>query len=174
MNKLAFAVGLVAVVLYLLGYLQKKRKSIILLNATSRLLYIIQYILLSAFEGAVLDVAGIISSFLAQKKDAAFVKKHLKVFIIGVNLLIVAMGLTLYKNVYSVLPIIGVVLHTSAFWIDDEKWIRRVSLLGCPFWLAYNFVSGAYGSCIGDLLSIVSLGIAMLRYDVLHREKCEN
>jgi hypothetical protein len=126
--------------------------------------------LLSAFEGAVLDIAGIISSVLAQKKDKAFIRKHLKIFVVGVNIIIVAMGLTLYQNVYSLLPIIGVVLHTSAFWIDDEKIIRRVSLLGSPFWLVYNFVSGAYGSCIGDILSMVSLSISMVRYDSLNNQ----
>ena len=171
MEKIAFVVGIVAVILYLLSYQQKKRNMIILFNATSRLLYIIQYILLFAFEGAVLDVAGIISSFLAQKKDSPFIKKHLKAFIIGVNLLIVAMGLSLYKNVYSLLLIIGVIFHTAALWIDDEKRIRQVSLLGSPFWFVYNFVSGAYGSFIGDLLSIISIVIAMLRYDVLLKRK---
>ncbi|MBQ7040296.1 MAG: YgjV family protein [Clostridia bacterium] len=164
MKSLAFCVGLAAVTLYLLGYLQKKRTNIIVLNATSRVLYIIQYILLSAFEGAVLDVAGVVSSFLAQKKDTPLIKKRFKVFI-GSNILIVAMGLLLYKNIFSILPIIGVVLHTSAFWIDDEKIIRRVSLLGCPFWFVYNFVSEAYGSCIGDFLSMVSIAISMYRYD---------
>lgn len=165
MNKLAFAVGVVAVTLYFLGYLQRKRASIILFNATSRIMYIIQYILLSAFEGAVLDVAGIISSLLAQQKDRQPIKKHRKLFVIAVNLLIVALGLTLYQNIFSLLPIIGVLLHTGAFWTDDEKTIRRISLLGSPFWLVYNIVSGAYGSCIGDVLSMISLGVSMYRYD---------
>lgn len=169
MNYIAFAVGLAAVTLFLLSYLQKKRSNIIILNATSRVLYIIQYILLSAFEGAVLDMAGVVSSFLAQKKSAPFVKKHLKIFFIVSNLLIVAMGLMLYKNIFSLLPIIGVVLHTSAFWIDNEKQIRRVSLIGSPFWLLYNFVSGAYGSCIGDILSMVSILTSMYRYDFKKR-----
>ena len=121
--------------------------------------------LLSAFEGAVLDIAGIISSVLAQKKDSGFIKRHIKIFFVVVNLVIIAMGLSLYKNLYSLLPIIGVLFHTSAFWIDDEKIIRRVSLIGCPFWLIYNCVSGAYGSCVGDVLSIMSLVISIVRYD---------
>lgn len=165
MSYIAFFVGITAIIIYLLGYQQKTRKKIIVFNATSRALYILQYILLSAFEGAVLDVAGIISSVLAQKKDTPLIKKHLKLFIISVNVLIVLLGLTTYKNIYSILPIIGVLLHTSAFWITDEKRIRQVSLLGCPFWLIYNFVCGAYGSCIGDVLSIVSLITAMYRFD---------
>ena len=166
MNYVAFIVGITAVVIYLLGYQQKTRKRIIILNATSRALYILQYLLLGAFEGAVLDIAGIISSVLAQKKDKPFVKKHLKIYIIGVNLLIVVMGLLTYKNVFSLLPIGGVLLHTSAFWITDEKRIRQVSLLGCPFWLVYNLISRAYGSVIGDALSILSLVIAIFRYDI--------
>lgn len=166
MKYIAFIVGIAAVTLYLLGYQQKKRKSIIVFNVTSRALYILQYLLLGAYEGAMLDMAGIISSVLARKKDRPFVKKHLKWFIVGVNLFIVAMGLVTYKNPYSLLPIGGVLLHTSAFWITDEKKIRWVSLLGCPFWLAYNLISGAYGSCIGDILSILSLLIAIFRYDI--------
>ena len=171
MTKIAFIVGIFAVCLYLLGYLQKKRKSIIILNLSSRLLYIVQYILLGAFEGALLDVCGSASSVLAQNKDRGIIKKHLIPFFIGVNLAIVAIGLSLYVDVFSLFPIIGVLFHTSAFWINDEKWIRRVSLLGCPFWLIYNFASEAYGSCIGDVLSMVSIGIAMIRYDVLPKFK---
>ena len=56
-------------------------------------------------------------------------------------------------------------LKTQIRFIDDEKIIRRVSLIGCPFWLIYNCVSGAYGSCVGDVLSIMSLVISMVRYD---------
>ncbi len=166
MKTVAFFVGLLAVTLYFVGYLQKNRSSIIIINTTSRLLYIIQYILLGAFEGAVLDIAGIVSSLLAKKKDSSFVKKHFKITIIFVNVFIIVMGLFLYEDIFSLLPILGVLLHTGAFWMDNEKRIRQVSFLGSPFWLVYNFVSGAYGSCIGDVLSMISIAISMIRYDI--------
>ena len=165
MNNLAFVVGIIAVAVFLLGYLQKKRNRIILFNVTSRILYIIQYIMLGAFEGAVLDVAGTVSSCVAQKKNTAVVKKYIKLFFLITNIFVIAMGVVVYENMYSILPVIGVLLHTGAFWIDDEKRIRQISILGCPFWLVYNFISGAYGSCIGDILSIISIGTAMFRYD---------
>lgn len=165
MKTVAFFVGLAAVALYLLGYLQKRRKSIMVFNVTSRGLYILQYILLGAYEGAVLDIAGILSSLLAGKKQNAFIQKHIKLVFICVNILILIMGLTVYKDLYSLLPIAGVLLHTGAFWINDEKRIRQISLAGCPCWFIYNFVSGAYGSCIGDVLSAVSIVISMVRYD---------
>ncbi len=34
-----------------------------------------------------------------------------------------------------------------------------------------DFVSGAYGSCIGDIISIVSLEVSMVRYDILPEVK---
>ena len=171
MRELAFIIGIAAVVLYLIGYLQKKRKGIILFNLSSRILYVIQYILLGAFEGAALDVCGSLSSVMAGAKEKPFIRKHKIWFFIGVNLTIIAIGLSLYVNVYSILPIIGVLCHTGAFWMDDERWIRIVSLAGCPFWLIYNLVSGAYGSCIGDVLSILSILFAIARYDVIHAVK---
>ena len=166
MQTLSLIIGLTAVAFYFLGYPQKKRENIIALNVTSRLLYILQYILLGAFEGAALDIAGAISSVLAGKKNSGFVKKHTKLIFSAINIIIIAVGLCLYKNVFSLLPIAGVLLHTVAFWIDDEKIIRIVSMAGSPFWLVYNFVSRAYGSCVGDLLSMVSIGISMYRYDI--------
>ena len=54
------AVGILAVATFLWSYQQKKRKNIILLNAISRGLYILQYLLLGAFSGAVLDILGAI------------------------------------------------------------------------------------------------------------------
>lgn len=170
MNILAFIVGFTAVIFFLLSYQQRKRQNIIIFNATSRILYIIQYILLSAYEGAALDLAGIVSSLLAQKKNKPFIKKHTKLLVVCVNLVIIIIGLLLYKNIFSLLPIFGILLHTSAFWLDDEKRIRQVSFLGSPFWFVYNFVSGAYGSCIGDFLSMVSIAIAMVRYDFKPRK----
>ena len=166
MILLAQIIGVFAVITFLLSYQQKKRKNIIVWNATSRILYILQYLMLGAFEGVVLDILGTVSSVAAQKKDSKIIKKNLIFFIIGINLLILTAGLFLYENIFSLFPIVGVILHTSAFWITEEKIIRRVSFIGSPFWLVYNLASLAYGSAIGDILSMISIGTAIYRYDI--------
>ena len=166
-------IGLLAVATFLLSYQQKKRANIILLNVVSRCLYILQYLLLGAFAGAVLDILGAVSSVVAGRKHKGFVKNHTKATIIVMNLCIIAAGTAIAlwnKSWIDVFSLLGVLLHTSAFWISDEKIIRRVSLLGSPFWFVYNFLSRAYGSAVGDLLTMGSIVIAMYR----HREKKEN
>ena len=160
-------IGLLAVATFLLSYQQKKRTNIIILNTLSRCLYILQYVLLGAFSGAVLDVFGAVSSAVAGRKHTGFIQRHGKVILIFINLCIIVAGSLLawlHQSWLDLLPIAGVLLHTSAFWINNEKTIRRVSLLGSPFWFVYNFSSQAYGSAIGDVLSMCSIFIAMIRY----------
>lgn len=160
-------IGIAAVATFLLSYQQKQRKNIIICNAVSRCLYIIQYLLLGAISGAVLDVLGAISSVVASKKDNAFIQKHLKAIFITTNALLIAAGVTIAvinRSLLDILPLIGVLLHTGAFWLSDERIIRRVSLAGSPFWLVYNTASRAYGSALGDILTMVSIVIAMIKF----------
>ena len=159
--------GLLAVATFLLSYQQKKRRSIIITNVISRSLYILQYLLLGAFSGAVLDVLGMMSSLIAERKHLSFVKKYLKALFLLINIIIIIAGgmiAIVNKSLLDVFPIIGVLLHTNAFWISDEKIIRRISLLGSPFWFVYNLLSRAYGSAIGDILTMVSIIVAMIKY----------
>ena len=127
--------------------------------------------MLGAFSGAVLDVLGAISSLVASKKSVGFVKRYAKAIVILLDASMVVAGILLYENIFSILPVLGVLFHTTAFWIDDERIIRIVSLIGSPFWLVYNFVSRAYGSAVGDALTIGSIIIAMIRYRSKPNEK---
>lgn len=164
-------VGILAVATYLLSYQLKKRKHIIAVNATSSFLYVLQYILLGALEGAAIDVLSAVGAVTANNKDKKFIAKHIKIIIILLNLLFLTAGLSLYKNVFSLFPIVGAILQMSAFWITSEKRIRQVSFLGTPFWLAYNIACQAYGSAIGSVLCMVSIGSAIYRYDIYPQRK---
>ena len=163
-------IGLLAVATFLLSYQQKKRKYIILLNVISRCLYILQYLLLGAFAGAVLDILGALASVVAGKKHTGFIKKHLLLTILLMDGLIIGAGITIAlinKSWLDLFSLVGVLLHTGAFWMNSEKIIRRISLAGSPFWFVYNLLSRAYGSALGDLLTMASILLAMYR----HREK---
>lgn len=167
MNVLATVVGLLAVCIFLLSFQQKTRGRIIAFNATSRALYILQYILLGAFSGAVLDVLGIIASLLAGLKNDPRMKRYMKLLIPLLYAVFIFAGVITYTRFLDLFALAGVMLHTGAFFLDDERKIRILSLVGSPFWLVYNLTSLAFGSAIGDLLSICSIGIAIFRYDFI-------
>ncbi len=155
------AVGILAVATFLFSYQLKRKRDIIICNTVSRCLYIIQYVLLGALSGAVLDVLGVFASVLAERSRTGFISRHRRATLIVTDIAIIAVGLLLYESPFSLLPIVGVLLHTGAFWLSNERAVRRLSLLGSPFWLVYNLHSRAYGSAIGDILTMISIVIAM-------------
>ena len=170
-------IGITGTVLYILCFQLKHRIGIILMNATSRLLFVIQYCLLGAFSGAILDILGITAAFVATKKDKSFFKKHaLLIFLLTVAVIVAggalsivlalkaAEKITAWIVILNLLPTLGVLLHSSAFFLTEERRIRILSLVGSPFWFVYNTASKAYGSSVGDVLSMASIISAMIRY----------
>lgn len=164
-------VGILAVATYLLSYQLEKRKHIIFVNATSSFLYVLQYILLGALEGAAIDVLSAVGAIIAHNKDKKCIAKYMTIIIILLNLLFLTTGLALYKNIFSLFPIVGAIVQASAFWMTSEKRIRQVSFLGVPFWLIYNLTCQAYGSALGSVLCMISIGSAIYRYDIYPNRK---
>ena len=170
METAALIVGLAAVFFFILSYQFPKRRAIIACNVVSRVLYILQYLLLLAFEGAAMDISAIPSSLLAARKHTPFVEKHKKGIVFGVNALIVVIGLLVWQDWLSWVPVVGVLLETNALWMSRERDIRWLSLAALPFWLFYNLRCGAYSSALGNVLVIGSIVMAMYRYDVKGKE----
>lgn len=171
MILLANIIGIAAVAMFVLSYQLKSRNGILLFNAGSRVLYVLQYILLGAFEGAVLDITALLVSLLAQRRNTGWVKRHALAAFVGGNIFVVFMGMLCYQNIFSLLPIFGVLFETGSLWLTKESRIRFLSLFGAPFWLAYNLLFSAYGSAAGNILTLISIGIAIARYDLPERSR---
>lgn len=173
MKTAALITGLAAVFFFLLSYQFPKRKAIIACNVVSRVLYILQYLLLFAFEGAVMDISAIPSSVLAARKHTPFVEKHRRTILLGVNAFVIVLGLLVWQDRLSWVPVVGVLLETNALWMSRERHIRGVSLASLPFWLFYNLRCGAYGAALGNVLAAASIVLAVLRYDLPVKKKAE-
>ena len=160
-------IGVAAVALYLLSYQLKKRSHIVSATCISNLLYVLQYILLGAFSGAVMDFLSTVSSFLAGKKNDGWFKRY-SGWIALINMAVIAaVGLTMaivQKDPIELIPIAGALLQTGGLWFDDEQTIRKFGLCSAPFWLVYNYTSGAYGPALGSVFAIVSIIVSMVRY----------
>ena len=160
-------IGLGAVALYLLSYQLKKRRQIVSATCISNLLYVLQYILLGAFSGAVMDTLSAVGSFLAGRKSSEGFRGRTRL-IAFINLaLIAAAGIAiavLRRDFIELIPVVGAIFQTGGLWCEKEQNIRRFGLAGAPFWLTYNLISQAYGASLGSVLAIVSAVIALVRY----------
>ena len=158
-------IGLGAVALYLLSFQLKKRSSMVAATCASNCLYVLQYLLLGAFSGAVLDILSTASSFVAAKKNSS--KYLAKGIFLGLLLVILGAGCALaiaQKSNLELLALAGALLQTGGLWFEKEQTIRKFALAGAPFWLVYNFLSMAYGAAVGTLLTMASAIVGLLRY----------
>ena len=160
-------IGLTAVGLYLLSYQLKKRRQIVWITCISNALYVLQYILLGAYSGAVMDFLSTVSSFMAAKKNEAPFSRYAR-WLAFSNLFVIAVAgivsATLQHDWIELIPVAGAILQTGGLWCDNEQTIRKFGLCGAPFWLVYNYISQSYAAALGSLIAIVSVIIAMIRY----------
>ena len=170
MELFANAIGILAVVLFVFSYQLRTRRNLIICNAASRVLYVLQYILLGAFEGALLDIIALAVT-IVYKRCSSLSGRSVTLVALASNIAIVVLGMTTYKNYFSLLPIVGVIFETVALLPRSEKKIRLLSLLGAPFWLIYNLISSAYGSAVGNVITIVMIVVAIVRLDIPRRQK---
>ena len=166
LKLLALLVGLAAVFSFLLSYQFSKRRNIIICNVVSRILYVLQYLLLFAFEGAAMDISAIPSSVLAAKKHTPFVEKNRLAILVGVNAFVIVIGVLVSRNLLGWVPVLGVLLETNALWLTKERNIRILTLVAQPCWLFYNVRCGAFGGALGNVLTMASIVMALLRYDL--------
>ena len=160
-------IGIAAVGLYLLSYQLKNRKQIVWTAFFSNFLYVLQYILLKAFSGAIMDTLCAVGSFFAGKKHSPKLRPYIK-WIAIVNLTVIAgAGVSIaiaQRDVIELLPVVGALLQTGGLFCEDEQTIRKLGLCGAPFWLVYNFIAQAYGAALGSVFIIVSAATALIRY----------
>lgn len=164
MKPFATVFGILAVLFFGLSFQCRKRRDILIVNLISRVFYILQYLLLGAFEGAAFDLLGALAELPAKAKDTAFVRRWRICILGGIFALAAVAGVLTYRSPWSILPFAGVCLEIAALWLDREKQIRVVSLLAQPFWLSYNVYSAAYGSAAGNIFAAVSIVLALVRF----------
>lgn len=160
-------IGFAAVGLYLLSYQLKKRSQIVWVTCISNGLYVLQYVLLGAFSGAIMDFLSTVSSFFSAKKNSPRFKRHAKWIAVSNLLVITAAGLAIViirKDPIELIPIAGALFQTGGLWCNNEQTIRKFGLCSTPFWLVYNYISQAYGAAVGSVLAMISVIVAMVRY----------
>lgn len=163
MALIAQIVGFLGLGLSIVAFQFKKHQNIVLLKLTSELVFSIQYILLGAWTGAVLDFISVIRNFLFYK----FVKKNISTapVIIIFGLFVVITGFVTFDGVMSLLPIGSKLLTTVSYGMKNERWLRIITLPSCILWIIYNLFVGSYAGALTDTMTLVSLLIAMYKFD---------
>ena len=170
----AQAVGIAAMAFNILSYQQKSRKGVIAFQLGGSILFCLNFFMLGAVVGGILNGIGIIRALVFLQKEklradrlvwqAGFTVAYILSYVLTFTLF--GKEATAANLIVELLPVIGMVATTFSFRCTDAKTIRRFGLISSPSWLVYNIVNFAIGAIICEVLSLGSILIGMWRFDV--------
>ena len=155
--------GLLGLLASILAFQFKKHRGIVLCKMTTELAFAIQYILLGAWTAAVLDFISVGRNFLYSKLVKE--KRSTTPVIIVFGIFVVITGFVTFDGVISLLPIASKLLTTVSYGMKNEKWLRIITLPSCVLWIIYNLYVGSAAAAITDSITLISLLIAMYKFD---------
>lgn len=164
MDILIQLIGFAGLAMSIAAFQFKKHRGIVLCKMSSELIFSLQYILLGAWTAAILDFSSVVRNLLFYW----LVKKNRSTtpVIIVFGLFVVATGFATYDSVLSLLPIAAKLLTTVSYGMKNERLLRFITLPSCIMWSIYNLFVGSLGGALGDTITLVSLLIAVYKFDI--------
>ena len=170
---IAQAVGLLAMAFNILSYQQKTRERAIAFQLCGGSLFAVNFLLLGATTGAILNVIAVIRAivFLQREKfhtnHPAWLIGFIAAYLVSYAITFTLLGKdpTFSNLIVELLPVIGMTATTLRFRLPDAKAIRRYGLISSPSWLIYNLCCFSGGAIICEVLSLFSILIGMFRLD---------
>lgn len=180
------AIGFIAIFVNILAVQFNSHAKIVVMRTIGSFLFGIQYVMLSAYTGVVMEAIGWIRNlvFIYLVRKNVSTKPWILFFsiltvILGVttiilswNASIVAVGrwtdnitfATVLAVGISVISIVAKVLSTVAYGINDAHKIRMLNIPTCSCWLVYNFVAFSLAGIVNEIMTLCSVTVAEVRY----------
>lgn len=168
MNFIIQLIGFLGFAMSIAAFQFKKHGQIVLCKMSSVLLFSLHYVLLGAWSAAALEFISAIRNLIFYKQ----VKKNISTTpaIIGFGIFVLATGLATYTGPLSLLPIVCKLLTTVSYGMKNEKWLRIITLPSCIMWVIFNFYVGSIAGMLTDSMSLISIIIAMVKFDLKKSE----
>ena len=165
----AQAIGFVGVAIIVIGMQQKKYDSIVLCKISNEFTAAIHYLLLGGYTGMLINFASCLTNgvyWYRNKKG-----KSTLVFQILFGAMFVVLGVLSWHGPISIFVVAAKLISSVALGINNSRIIRILNLISNPCWLIYNIYMGSIAGMIGDSLVIFSVIIAVIRLDILKKNK---
>jgi hypothetical protein len=170
---IAQAIGIIAMVFNIVSFQGKKQKTVITLQLLGTALFSVNFLLLGAMVGSILNLLAALRSLLFLYKDklraehklwfVAFVACYIATYVL--NFTVFAKEPTAFNFIIEILPVIGMVSVDVGYRMKTAAAIRKCGLVNAPLWLVYNLVTGSWGAITCDVLTLSSILLGMFRMD---------
>lgn len=162
-------VGFLGFALAVLTFQSNKHKNITMLKCASDALFVVQFVMLGAYTGAMMNGIGcarnIVYAQLVEKK------KSVKLAVIIFSIIVIAAGAFTWKGPISLLAIVGKLLSTLSYAFKNPKNVRRMTIPVCLVWAIYDFICNSWAGVLTEIFTLSSIAIAYFRFEYKKGDK---
>ena len=170
---IAQGMGILAMLFNILSYQCKNQKRIILLHLCGGALFAVNFLMLGATIGGILNIIATIRAIVFLFKDQlktdhilwffGFLISYITVYIL--NFTVFGKEPTFLNMMIEILPVVGMVALNIGFRLKKASDVRKCGLISSPAWLIYNIFAGSWGAIACETLTLISIFVGMLRHD---------
>lgn len=158
------AFGLIAVAISFVAYQMPTQKKILTMNLLVTLAITLNYALIGAITGMVLNLVCLVRNLIFINRD----KKIFSYRFYPYLLMAIIGGLSLFfgreEGPHAILIAIGLMVNTLALSLTNPQNTRLTMVISCSFILAYNVFVLSIGGIINETVAIVSSILGIIRY----------
>lgn len=161
--------GLIGLGFGVAAFQSNRHKSIVLLKLLNELVFAVQYLLLGAYTGAVMNLISCVRNYIYAKS----VEKGRSTvpWILIFSGVIILFGIVSWTSPLSLIPILTKLLTCAAYGIKNPRTVRFLTLPSSIGWLIYNAVYHSTGGVLNEVFTMTSIVISMVRFDFLPRRR---
>lgn len=155
-------IGFIAMFLCVMSYQAKSAHAIRLIQIVMSFFWVIHFILLGKYTGAVINGVGLVRTiiFFFRGKKWADNIFWLYFFIAA----FIVTGIITWESWLSLLCVVAMIFGTLSLYMTDPKLVRIFALGCCPLWLIYDAFAHSYAGVLNEAVTIVSIIVALIRY----------
>lgn len=174
--------SIIAMVIAILSYQAKRQKTFAAIQLVSTTTFGISYMLIGSTTGTMLNFLAAARALIYYNKKKLHADRP--IWLIAFVLCYITSGVltfavfgktvTATNLLIEILPVVGMVASNLALYINNDKAVRRFSLISSPVWLIYNIFCGPIGAVICEIISLFSIAIGIYRHDIDRKPKKTN
>lgn len=160
-SYLAQIFGFSAITVGILMYQFKKHKTIMILMTLSAALWCLHYTSLWLFTPVAMNFINLARSYVC-----SFDKKWARSKAVPIVFIVLSLLLTVvtWQGMWGILIFVSSIFATIGGWQKNPQILRILNIIVCLCWLPYNLVNHSWAGMANNLLLLISLVVALIRY----------
>ena len=157
--------GVIGIVFSVLSMQMKTKKNIMIMLLGLNLASALNFLFLGSISGSLVCFFGALETFINYLYDNK--NKRVPIYVILFYVVVnIVLGLISYKGLLDIIPVACALLFCATVCTKKESNIRKIMFGNQSLWLVYDIIVKAYMFSVSNVLTLISIIISMIRYDL--------